>query len=534
LRALGLAGAAGGTALLFASPANARSEITPYIEVSQVLEADLDGGDTLTYTDVAAGVDATIETRRVVATVAYRYDRHIGWSDSDVDEDFHSGIAQARLTVADDLLYLDAGGIAARSRVDPRGSVLPFDSANNDNTADVYGFYAGPTLSTHIGPVAVNGSYHFGYVNVDDGVFEDSGLPGSSIDHSQSSTSHNLTGSIGMGAGELPFGWTVSAGYLHEDTNRLDQEFDDWFVRGDVVVPLSSSFAVTGGIGYEDIKSTSDDFIRDGSGLPVLDPDGDLISDPSKPRLLAYDQDGIIWDVGVIWRPNPRTEITARVGERYGDMTYVGTLSYAFGETWGASAVVYDSVTSFGQLVVTDVSGLPTKFKIDHKGLNGKFGSLGGCVYGNDPGSGRCFDDAFQSVTSSTFRNRGIGLLLSGTSGPWDLSFGAGYANRKYLAADTGIFSLHNVTDESWMIEATASRELSRTSGLDLDVYASWFDTELGGDSSFSTGATATYYRSFLVDRLELEISAGIYRTESGDFDSSTILAGLLGLSYAF
>lgn len=42
-----------------ASPALAGKNVTPYIEVQQVLDAELAGGnEVLTYTSVAAGVDA--------------------------------------------------------------------------------------------------------------------------------------------------------------------------------------------------------------------------------------------------------------------------------------------------------------------------------------------------------------------------------------------------------------------------------------------------------------------------------------------
>src|SRR5687767_10279133 len=52
-----------------------RSEIHPYLEVSQVVSAELDSGDTLTYTSLAAGVDGNIRTRRVTVSIGYRYQR---------------------------------------------------------------------------------------------------------------------------------------------------------------------------------------------------------------------------------------------------------------------------------------------------------------------------------------------------------------------------------------------------------------------------------------------------------------------------
>src|SRR5690606_27010607 len=37
-------------------------DVSPYLEVGQVLSAELKGGDVLTYTTIAAGVDAAVET----------------------------------------------------------------------------------------------------------------------------------------------------------------------------------------------------------------------------------------------------------------------------------------------------------------------------------------------------------------------------------------------------------------------------------------------------------------------------------------
>ena len=55
------------------TPASARHDVVPYLEVQQVVNADLNGGDTLTYTAVAAGIDASVSTKRAEAQVSYRY-----------------------------------------------------------------------------------------------------------------------------------------------------------------------------------------------------------------------------------------------------------------------------------------------------------------------------------------------------------------------------------------------------------------------------------------------------------------------------
>ena len=49
-------------------------DVSPYLEVGQVLTADLkNGGDVLTYTNVAVGVDAAIVTTRAELAATLRY-----------------------------------------------------------------------------------------------------------------------------------------------------------------------------------------------------------------------------------------------------------------------------------------------------------------------------------------------------------------------------------------------------------------------------------------------------------------------------
>ena len=534
---LGLAGLAAAFALAPA-PASARTDAVPYLEVQQVLSADLNGGgDVLTYTAVAAGINASASTRRLEARMSYRYERRIAYEDDLVDDDIHSGVGQARLQLVPDLLSLDAGALAARSRGDGRGPIFGFTSVDNPNVAEVYSAYAGPTLSTRVGDLDVGASYRLGYVLVDDhslaGVPRIPGQP--ILDRYGSSVSHSANASVGMAPGRLPVGWTVGAGYIREDVDRLDQTYEGKYVRGDVVLPVSSTFALTAGVGYEDIQSKQDDILRDANGVPIVTPGGNLIPDPTKPRLLAYDQSGLIWDAGVIWRPSRRTELQARVGRRYGGTTVTGSFRHEINDAYGISASVYDSVSSFGRLLVTDLSGLPVDFEVNRNPLTSGIGGIGGCIFGQDPGTGTCFDDAFQSINNANFRNRGASILFSGGRGPWSFGVGAGYSNRKYIAPrfETG-FSFDGVTDESVSLSASASRALSQTSSVGVDAYATWFDSGIvGSDGSFSTGISGSYYRSLFHERLQGYAAIGLYTTESGDFDS-TNASGLVGLRYTF
>ncbi|HEX5184532.1 MAG TPA: hypothetical protein VFW19_15455 [Allosphingosinicella sp.] len=533
---LGLAAAC--AALLAAGPAAAqdqqqqqrRVEIHPYLQIEQVASTDF-GGETLTYTGVGGGLDASIQTRRVQVSIDYDYQHQFSWKKGEKDGDVQNGLAAVRLQVVPNVLSLDAGAIATRTHGDLLNPVPALRTDSNRNLADVYSVYGGPTLSTHAGPLAVNADYHAGYVKVNDHS-DETAPPGTPpITRYDSSVVQQAEGSIGMDTKQSPVGWAVGAGWAREDMNRLKSKYDDKYVSGDVVVPLSATFAVTGGGGYEKIKASQQDVLVDSTGNPVTTSDGNLIGDPTKPRLLTYDQAGFIWDVGVIWRPSPRTELQVRGGRRYGSTTVTGSFEHKFNKDYAFSAYVYDNVSSFGRLLVADLNGVPRNFQMANaaQALTG-FAGPGGCVFGAQPGTGTCFSDALQSVNNFNFRNRGVGMLLSGGRGVWNFGIGLGYNNRRYIAPPTADFLLHGVTEQSVTIDADVQRHFTRTSGIDFDFYAAWYDSGLRGEkSSYSTGFTATYYRSLFLDRLQANLSAGIYNTNGQGLDttSGTLLVGL-------
>ncbi|HEX8450286.1 MAG TPA: hypothetical protein VF652_11910 [Allosphingosinicella sp.] len=529
---LGIAGVASASLLAGAAAVHGepRTSIHPYLEVQQVATMDFDRGEVLTYTGVGGGIDASVATRRVQATISANYQHRIGWNDRLEDNDVVSGLAAVHVDAVPGVLALDAGAMAART--DTSVGVPVPRTIDTSNSAEIYSAYAGPTLTTHAGPVAVGASYRLGYVAVDDHSLAGTGLPPGAprVDRYSSSIVHNATVSFGMEPGRLPFGWTVGGGYVREDMNRLDSKFEGKYVRGDVVYPVSPTLAVTGGVGYESLKGSQRDFLRGPGGLPVLTPGGNLIADPSRPRLETVDQDGVMWDAGIIWRPSPRTELQARGGWRYGGESFTASLSHKINSRSALNATIYDGVSSFGRLLVADLNGLPTKFKAPSSGsLTGN-----GCVFGNDPGTGRCFGDAFQSIANFNFRNRGANVQYSAVRGPWTMGLGAGYANRKYLAPDSSLFALNGVTDQSFSLAGNLGRRLTRSSGYDLDAYAAWFDSGIvDTDSSFGAGLTGRYYRNIFRDRLQAQVSAGLYTTQAGEFDAS-YGSVLVGLRYSF
>ncbi|MGZ8313030.1 MAG: hypothetical protein ACXWUR_13310 [Allosphingosinicella sp.] len=506
-----------------ARPARAHSWIAPYLEVAQVVSADLDGGDTLTYTSVAVGVDGGINTRRVSVNMSVRYQRVIEWDDDVPDQDQLSGLVAASVQIIPGALAFDAGALATRTG----GEGRVFGVTEADPSIEVYSAYAGPTVSTMAGPVAINASYRLGYVDIDDNT-----LGAGPDDGFDSATTHVATASVGMAPGELPIGWTVGAGYTRtESDSDFDDQFEAAYVRGDVVVPVSPTLAFTAGVGYEEIEANQLDIARDANGLPIIGPGGRPVPDPTRPRVLTYDLDGLIADAGVIWRPSSRTELQARVGWRYDSTTFVGSLSHQFSENAGMSLVVYDQVLPFANVLVNDISSLPDEFEI---GRDPVTGSLDGCVFGGSGGTGACLDRSLQSISGSTFRLRGASLVISGERGLWSWGVGGGYANRHYGRPDDPAIAILVNEDENFGLFGTVGRQLSRSSSLDFGAYASWFDTDQADfNTVFTTGASVAYSRSFLLDRLRLIASLGLDHADDGTIDN-TFISGLLGLRYTF
>lgn len=515
-------------------PAQARDknlEVTPYLEVQQVLVADLNNGtDVLTYTSVAAGIDSSLQTRQAEAQVNLRYERRFFYQDNIGDDDIISGLARGSVQVVPNVLSLEAGGIATRSRTDLRGAAPSNTVGDFDNLTQVYSVYAGPSLATNVGALNVAANYRVGYTKVeaDDAIIL---APGQSpIDVFDESVTHSANASIGMNPGELPFGWNVSGGYEREDADQLDQRFEEKYARADVTVPVSPTLALVGGVGYEDIEISERDAVRDVSGVPVVDNDGRLVTDETSPRLLSYDQDGIIWDAGVLWRPSRRTSLEARVGRRYGSTTYAGSLGYQPNENTSLGIAVYDTVSGFGGLLNDSLSSLGTSFISNRNPLSGEFN---GCAFGQT--SSFCFNDALQSASSSSFRARGVNGQLTYAHAGWSTGVGVGYSRRRFFASQLGsLASVDGLVDENYYANFFIGKQIDSRSSFDANVYANLLDSGFAGAGNvLSLGTNAAYYYQFLPG-LQGTVAAGLDSFHQDGFDSELTASALLGLRYDF
>lgn len=524
-----------GAASLVSTPGLARDRgksVAPYIALGQVLTADLQSGDVLTYSTVAAGISASIRTERTEVQLSYRYERRISWDKAIGDDDVHSGLARAAVKVAPGVT-LEGGAIATRARSDIRGAAPGVLVGNVDNIAQVYSAYAGPTLSTQVGPASVGASYRFGYTKV-----EAPGVTGVApgaprLDAYDSSTAHVAQATVGVKAGTvLPVGLTASAAYEREDAGQLDQRYEGYYARADMVVPVAPTLALTAGAGYEKIEISQRDALLDSAGNPVVDGRGRFVTDPASPKRIAYNTDGLIYDAGVVWRPSTRTTVQGRVGRRYGGTTYTGSISYAATRSLGVQVGVYDSVDTFGRQLRTGLANLPTSF-VDQRDAFGQ--QFSGCTFGtSSQATGGCLNDVFQSISTAGYRARGIDAVISANRGPLTFGAGAGYANRRFFAPRRGAgFTIDGVTDESYYTQLFGSVALDPNSGITGNVFANYFESGIGVTPGvFSTGATGLYYRNF--GRIGTSASLGVYTFSQDGADDQVSAQAQVGMQYQF
>lgn len=508
-----------------------RTSVDPYIEVSQVVTAQLQpGDDVFTYSQLAAGVDAVAEGQNNGVSVSLRYERRIAWDKDTADGDTISGVANGYVAVAPGVQF-QAGGLAARTRIDGTGSSVLGPRGDDDAITQVYSVYAGPSVATTVGDVGVAASYRVGYTKVEQpDAYVGSG--GSAVDVFDDSVVHSASVTAGVKPFDvLPVGLGVGGTYYREDISNLDQRVEDMEAHATVTVPVSMTVQASASVGYEKVEISARDAVRDANGVPVVGGDGRYVTDKGSPRILAYDVDGLTWDAGVMWRPSRRTSLSAHVGRRYGSTSVYGTFAYAPNDRSAFAVRVYDNVAGFGGQVNDALAGLPTDFVAVRDPLSG---DLQGCVASLEDGS--CLAGALGSVRSSTFRARGIAASYGLNLGDISTGIGAGYDRRKFIAAPGTVLAAANgVIDENFWLAYYASAKLDAASGVSTNLYANFIQSG-GGDAGDVTalGATAAYYRT-LTQKLSASAALGIDGLERQDpFEDLWSASALVGLRYTF
>ena len=521
------------------APERQRLRIAPYIEANQIVTQRINpDSETAVYGGVAAGVDASVQGRRAGGSVSLRYDRVISYGDDlsgDVaGGDSVTGVARGYVAAAPGIT-LEAGGLAARSRVEGGGgaAIASGQPIDPDSESRVYSVYAGPNVSTKVGVADVSANYRFGYNRVEEpgvGVVDATVTP---IDVAQESIVHSANARVGVAPRTvLPVGVAVGGGAYQEEVSNSDQRVRDFYGRGDVTVPLAPGLAVVGGVGYEYVQVANRDVVRDANGDPVVGEDGRFETDTSGPRRIAFETEGLIWDVGVVWKPSRRTQLEAHYGRRYDSDTYYGTFSWQPSSRTAVSANVYNTISGFGGAITNSLANLPSGFVATRNPLTGNFT---GCVTGSGAdGSANCLGGALSSVRSAIFRNRGVNLGYSTTQGRITTAMSIGYDRRTYFGADgTVLAAANDIVDQSYYANVSIGAPLGPFAAFSVAGYASYLDegtSEL--NDALLLGASAAYSRT-LWRNLSARAAVSVDTVDS-DLLNETNASALLGLRYDF
>lgn len=509
----------------------------PYIEATQVVSAELaPTREILTWSGIAAGVEASVGGRNTQGSVSIRYERRFGWGRAG-KADALSGVARTSVAVIPRALSVEAGALATRTTVDGRGAAVPGDFSGK-SSSNLYSVYAGPAVQTQLGAVAVNGAYRLGYNKIGSSETLRSGTTPANFDTFDSSITHNAQLRAGVRPGDvLPVGVGVGAGYAREDVSNLDQRVRDLNARADVTLPVSSSLALVAGVGYEDVQVSGRDAVRDANGQPVRGSDGRAITDKSVPRKIAYTASGLIWDGGFTWRPSTRTALEAHVGRRYGSMTYYGSFGWRPSGRTALNISVYDSISGFGGQLSQALVNLPTEFDALRNPITG---NLNGCVNGTGtaaqaPTGGPCLTGALGSLRSAVFRGRGAQASYAVELGRLGMGLAAGYDRRRFIGAPgTILASVDGVVDENTWLSAWLSGKIDQRTSFSTFMYGSWFrSNQTVGDEGKSIGANALFSREF-GNRISANASFGIQGQQRDAIEDQWQASALLGLRYTF
>ena len=440
-----LAGAATSFCLTLGSPSSAAESgvpvglrLSPTFDIRQVVTRDSFEDGTVTYSEAVVGVGGTVNTHRVKASINYEYSRRFAEQGHSDRKQNHSLFARADANLIEDRLTVTSGAFAALLNRDFRGFVSYSLDQNNSNLTQTYSAYIQPSYHQPLNSFAeFDVSYRLGYTGTSDkeptgGVI--GGLPGSASSdvptaNAGNSTNQRLQARLGNRQASERFRWDFASTTTFEDVGRLDQRYRSYDNRFEVQYAVRRGVNLIANVGYERTTDTQSEVLRDANGLPIPDAGGGFQIDPTGSRRQIYSQKGLSYEGGVHLQPTRRTNLTVRAGRRFGRFTVNGDARYQVTPRLVLSGQITEGIDSFGRLLTRDIEGTSVASIVNTSDTLG----LGGCVFGTDPGTGRCLFDATQSITDALFRNRSGQAIAEYRRGRSSVTLAVIYSERKFL-----------------------------------------------------------------------------------------------------
>lgn len=241
--------------------------------------------------------------------------------------------ATGTATIVENLAYFDISGSTNRQLIGDNAAFSRNTNAARGARANVHSVILSPYVNRKFGnDSTAELRYRFSQVFVDD---ETNG--GFSV--LNDSQSHEIR--AGYDSGDAFDRLTIAAVAYYGSNDEFGSDavsdfgFDQFAVGAEGEYALSTRFAVTGAIGYDDISSDAPD---------ALIPDEDL--------------SGVFWRAGFRTRPGRKTDLRLEYGERFGDGFVSGDLSYRFSRRFSFNAFADREFRSRTQSAATNFTSL--------------------------------------------------------------------------------------------------------------------------------------------------------------------------------
>ena len=509
--------------------------IHPYIEVSQ----DVDSfyaptSSELTYTDLVAGAEVTINGRNNQGTISARVDERLGYG-TVANSTGVNGVASLSSAILPNTLRIDYGAYANETTVTPDGATFANTSVTVGQRQQIYALYAGPTLTTHLGDdIGITGHYRIGYTNIGETGYNQQNTLLNSIDVFGHSVVQDGRLSAGVRPGQLGWiGFNIIGGYYNEKVSNLDQVLTSEYARGEAIIPVTSELAIVGGGGYEKILVTSHDALRNSSlpgDPPILDANGRYITDYSSPLYTAMNVVDPIWDVGIEWRPSRRTNLEVHFGHRYGEFTGYGSFTYMPSPRQNFSIVYYNNLGGFGGDLNNTLSNLSSQFETVRDGITGNISS---CL--STSASGGCLGGVLGSANSAFGLAHGATIGYDLHWGSFDFGVGVGYDIHRYItAAETIDARINGKADSYYWIDTFLGARINEKSQFQTTLNLYKYDSGLVLNSNETSLRVVSIYQYFPSKHLSFNASLALnasFNQAQANLWSSTLS---MGVRYTF
>ena len=164
---------------------------------------------------------------------------------------------------------------------------------------------------------------------------------------------------------------------------------------------------------------------------------------------------------------------------------------------WACRSASMTASRPSGASSTDGIASLPTSF-IDQRDPFGQ--QFSGCIFGTSGSApGNCLNGVFQSISTSSYRARGVDAVISAQSRAAQLRGRRGLCHRRFYAPTRhGLHDQRAERRELLWAALHRRRRSTGTSGINANVFANYYESGIGNAPGIiATGATGLYYHNF-------------------------------------